>query len=269
MPRLLTQFDAQPAVPPIAFSRWAQFSPPWFDTVVDAPVDAGRTLRLADYDARVRTSPSTPLQNVGTRLTTVASFTEFKWHRIPLPELVWILRNGDDQWFGQSGTTYWEVSALGPTLMGFWRADSVRVWDVTKPWWETRGVAGGAVPIWAMTPTVNELRLGAGGVRHSLALSVAGDYSPERVPGTLKSDGTDPSHPLRSGECLRLTAVAYDRRLAECSTADDRATVHALRFHGCRVNDKTSATAGHNLRTPVGANITVQFRLTDFEVVLS
>jgi hypothetical protein len=256
-----------PSVPPIAFSRWAQFNPPWFRLIGEAPVDILRTIRLSEVDAPVRLSASMPLQNAGTALTTVLSFTQFGKYRVPLPAKVWTLRNGDDQWFGQSSSRYWEVSSLGPTLLGWWRADSVRVWDTTQHWTKTKSVSGGGVPIWAMTPTVDELRRGAGGVRHSLALSVAGNYSPDKVPGTFKSDGTDVNHPLRSGECLRLSDDAYKRLLAECVTADDRAVVFALRFHGCRVNDKTSATAGHNLRTPVGADLTVGLRLLDFEVV--
>jgi hypothetical protein len=269
MPRPLMQWDPTPKVPPLSFSRWAQFSPPWFDLVAGRDVDTVRTARLPEVDDVVRLSPTTPLQNAARGNTTVIGFTDYKVHRVPLPGVVWILKNGDDQWFGQSATHYWEASALGPTLLGWWRADSVRVWDVTKPWWETMSVSGGGVPIWAMTPTPDELARGAGGVRHSLALTLSTNYSPEKVSGWMKSDGTDPTHPLRSGECLRLTDVAHQRRLAEAQTPDDFAVIHALRFHGCRVNDKGSRVAGHNLRMPAGANVTVRLRLTDFEVVVS
>lgn len=267
MPRPLMPWDGEPRVPAIAHTRWAQWSPPWFDLVAMVDIDADRTGRLGEVDDVVRCAPTLPLQNTARGSTTVVSFSEFGVHRVPLPNVVWLLKNGDDQWFGQSSTHYWEVSALGPTFFGWWRAGSVRVWDLTQPWWETRSVSGGGVPIWAMTPTPDELAKGAGGVRHSLALSVAGNYSPEKVPGTFKSDGTDPNHPLRSGECLRLTEQAHQRRLAEAQTPDDYAVVHALRFFGCRVNDKTSKVAGHNLRMPAGARVTLGLRLTDFEVV--
>lgn len=269
MPRPLMPWDAQPKVPPLAFSRWAQFSPPWFDLVAGRDIDRERTARLPQVDDRVRCSPTTPLQNTARGNTTVVGFSDYKIHRVPLPSVVWILKNGDDQVFLQSGDRYYEISACGPSLFGWWRADSVRVWDVTKPWWETPSMSGGGVPIWAMTPTPDELAKGAGGVRHSLALTLSRDYNPAKVPGWFKSDGTDPTHPLRSGECLRLTDKAHQRRIAEAQTPDDYAVVHALRFFGCRVNDKGSIVAGHNLRMPAGANVTLQLRLTDFEVVQS
>lgn len=268
MPRVYSALDRL-TVPPVTFDRWESQGAPWFNDIDHLPIDLERTTRLTEIDLDVRTGASTPLQRASTRRTTVVTFNK-GWptgsHLVPLPDVVWLLRNGDDQWFGFNDTHYWEVSALGPTFWPWWRADGVRVYDLSKPWTQRQGLAGGGVPIWALTPTPQELDLGGGGVRHSLALSLAGNYSKDKAPGTLKTDGTLADHPLRSGELLRLTDLAYRRRLQEASNAHTRAVVVALRRKGARVNDKT-APDSHALRLPVGAQVNLKLRMTDFEVV--
>ena len=270
MPRLLRASEPPPPIPqPSNVVWWAQFNPPWLATVKDAPVDAGRTLRLADYDDRVRTKGQVPLQPANIRNTSVYAFKQFAMSRVPLPDRVQLLPNSDAQWFGVDavGQRYWEVSALGPTLFPWWRADSVRVFDLSKPWQDTPSVCGAGIPMWAMVPHPTSLRAGAGGVRHALHFVVAGGYHPECAPGYTKSDGTDPAHPLRAGESLRITAKAFDRLWAEAETPDDRALLWACMYFGCKVNDQTSLDAGHAIRMPFGADITIGLRLTDFEVV--
>lgn len=266
------------SVPDIVASWWADQDPPWCEPVSSRSVDHVRTaawhrLQTGDRWAdRVRTSANTPLQATGWRNTTVVSF---KWtagvHQIPLPEQVWILRNSDDQWFGVDADRglYYELSALGPTFFAWWRADSVRRLDMSKPWASQRSVAGGGIPIWAMIPRPGELRAGAEGFERALNFVVGGGYSTETVSWLTKSDGGVSGHPLRAGERLRLTASAYDRLYPNCVTADDRSVVWTLRFYGAVVNDRTSATAGHAVRLPVGAQVGVPLHMTDFEVLVS
>ena len=52
-------------------------------------------------------------------------------------------------------------------------------------------------------------------------------------------------------------------------TPDDLGLLEILSTFGAVVNDKTSATAGHNLRLPAGAAVTVRLTITDFEVVVT
>lgn len=247
---------------------------PWCQPVSGARVDLYRTSgleRILTGDPirdRVRLSGNTPLQAAGRSNTNVITWPVVGAHRVPLPEAVWLLRNSDDQWFGVGNGAYWEVSALRTGLLGWW-AMSVVKWDLGKPWNQRNGLAGAGLPIHAMIPRPGELKAGAEAFERALQFVVAGGYSRETVPWVRKSDGGMVDHPLRAGERLRLTATAYDRLYPLCVTPDDRCIVWALRFYGAVVNDKTSATAGHAIRLPAGAETTVALKLTDFEVVQS
>lgn len=272
MPRIMLEHERPAIAPDIAVDLWSDA--PWWRDVTHMPVDRDRTAGLAALDQRVRANGGTPLQVAGTGRTTVVTFS--KWvptgsHLVPLPENVWLLRNGDDQWFGfdLARGHYWECSALGPSL-GFWRADSVRRFDLTLPWNQKIGMAGGGIPIWALIGRPGELRAGSGGVEHGLNLSVAGNYAKAHVSWLRKTDGTLPpsAHPLRAGELLRLTAEAYERLAGDAATAADLAGLWAARHRGVYVNDRTSALAGHAMRFPFGMGLTVGLSLArDFEVV--
>lgn len=271
MPRIMFDHERPATAPDIAVEFWPDS--PWHRTVDHLPVDRDRTAGLAKLVQPVRTSGSTPIQQAGRSNTTVATFS--KWaltgaHRVPLPEVVWLLRNGDDQWFGidLDRGLYYECSALGPSL-GFWRADGVRRFDLSLPWNQRAGVAGGGIPIWALIARVGALRAGSGGVEQALNFSVAGNYAKDMVSWLSKTDGelAPSTHPLRAGECLRLTAEAYARLCAEATTAEQLAALWAMRHHGIYVNDKT-APHSHAVRFPynVGAGLGLMLA-RDFEVV--
>ena len=276
MPRMLNGFDPEPSVPEVMLDWWRAQSPPWAQSVDGRPTDRRRTDRLAGLVTgnttadRVRTKGSTPLQLAGRASTRVTTWPNVGLSRVPLPPVVWTnaATNHDAQWFGVDTVKghYWEVSSLRVGPLGWW-AGSVKRHDLAGRWDATRGLAGGGLPIWAMIPTVAELRAGAGGIDRALNFVVAGSYSVDRVPWIRKGDGTLTDHPLRAGERLRLTAAAYDRHAFEAETADDFAVLEGLRRFGAIVNDKTSVTAGHNLRLPAGAAVTVRLTITDFEVV--
>lgn len=268
MPQLMMPWEIPSTTPDVAFG----WSGPWSESVDGAPVDRDRTAGLAALTETVRCSGGTPLQVANkrtTRVTTWSGWFPTRQHSVPLPEKVWLLRNGDDQWFGidVDRAVYWECSALGPSWPT-WRADSVRRFDLGLPWNQRNGLAGGGIPIWALIARNGELQAGSGGVNRALNLSVAGNYAKACVPWLSKSDGTLPpsQHPLRSGERLRLTAEAYQRLTGEARTVDDFAVLWALRDFGVIVNDKTAAHS-HAIRMPIGCLITVKLKITDFEVV--
>lgn len=258
------------SVPDVAFG-WPDG--PWEQAVDDRPIDQERTAALGRLVSRVRLAGNTPLQVAAdrtTRVTTWRGWAPTGSHAVPLPSKVWLLRNGDDQWFGFDGERehYWEVASLGPSWPT-WRADAAHRFDLSKPWNQRRGLAGGGIPIWALIAFPHELRAGSGGIARALNLSVAGNYARSSVSWLLKSDGTlaDSQHPLRAGERLRLTAEAYQRLTGLAQTPDDWAYLWALRHFGVIVNDKTSAIAGHAIRGPVGLKVTFDLKITDFEVV--
>lgn len=256
-------------VPDIAVPWWTDA--PWHRLVEDRPTDLERTAALAAHDLRVRLSANVPLQLAGWRNTTVVSWQRNRItgvDRVPLPEQVWLLRNGDDNWFGVDPDRglYWETGGMGPSMFGTWRADLVKRFDLDQPWTQTRATTGAGVPLWPLVPTIGELRAGAGGIAHALHLVVAGNYSPDRASWVSKSDGTQPSHPLRAGEWLCLTDEAYLRLSAEALYPDDLAVAYAAWVHGVYVTDKTSPHA-HNLRMPAGARLSLQPFLTDFRVI--
>lgn len=273
MPRIIFDHERPATAPDLAVDLWPDA--PWRRRVDHLPIDADRTAGLALLDQRIRTDGNTPLQAASRVRTQVVTFE--KWfptgsHLVPLPDRVWLLRNGDDQWFGidlENGH-YWECSALGPTFFPWWRADGVRRWDLSLPWIQRIGMAGGGIPIWALIARVGALRAGSGGVEHGLNLSVAGNYAKACVPWLRKTDGTlaPSTHPLRAGECLRLTAEAYERLANEATLPEQLAGLWAARHHGVYVNDKTDPRVGHAMRFPFGVGLGLTLVLArDFEVV--
>ena len=274
MSRMLTAADPAPLVPEVALDWWRAQDPPWAQPIGAAPVDRVRTAGLAglvtgnETADRVRAKGSTPLQLAGKRTTRVLTSPSFGTYKVPLPDVVWTnaATNPDAQWFGVDTVKahYWEVSSLRVGLLGWW-AHGVRRHDLAGRWDAQRGVAGGGIPIWALIPTPSELS--GGTFDRALNFVVAGSYSRERVPWIAKGDGTLVSHPLRAGERLRLTSGARERLWGTAVTPDDLGLLKILSTFGAVVNDKTSATAGHNLRLPAGAAVTVRLTITDFEVV--
>lgn len=272
MPRIIFDHERPPVAPDIAVDLWRDA--PWWRPVDHLPIDEDRTAGLALLDQRIRTDGNTPLQPAArARHLTITFHKGFPTgaHQVPIPEQVWLLRNGDDQWFGMDleRRHYWEVSAFGPSF-GFWRADTVNRWDLNLPWNQRVGMAGGGIPIWALIGRVGALRAGSGGVEHGLNISIAGNYAKACVPWLRKTDGTlaPSTHPLRAGECLRLTAEAYERLCGLATTAEQLAALWAMRYRGVYVNDKTDPRVGHAMRFPYGIQVGLQLVLArDFEVV--
>lgn len=279
MPRILSPHEFPSTTPEFAVDWWASQGAPWFDDdIVSRPVDTVRTngLRsiltgnpLAD---RVRLGNRTPIQHTGRALTTIHTWPVFYRYRVPLPEGVWTNghTNPDWQWFGvdEAAGDYWEVSSIRTGFLGWW-AHAVRRHNFGAPWQSGRSITGGGIPCWAMIPSAAGLTEMAG-VQSALNFVVGGGYSRETVSWVNKSDGGLAVHPLRAGERLRLTAEAFDRRMAEATTAAMRGLVWRLRHRGAIVNDKTAKDVGHSIRLAAGSDVgDWQLHLLDFEVVLT
>lgn len=232
-----------------------------------------RTLLTGNERAdRVRLGDSTPIQRTGPGTTAVHTWPVFYRHRVPLPPGVWANghSNPDWQWFGvdEEAGHYWEVSSIRSTFLGWW-AHYVRRHSFEAPWNAVRSITGAAIPCWAMIPSPRGLTQMAG-VQSALNFVVGGGYSRDKVPWVVKSDGGLAVHPLRAGERLRFTAAAFERRMAEATTAAQRGLVWRLRYRGAIVNDKTSATEGHNIRLAAGSDVgDWDLHPLDFEVVLT
>lgn len=278
MPRMMLAHERPAVAPEVAVDWWADQGAPWFDDdIVDRPVDAERTAGLRTLITgearrdRVRLGDSTPLQHAAARNTTVHTWPYTGSHKVPLPELVWHngFGNPDQQWFGVDEVRglYWEVSSIRTGFFGWW-SHYVRRHDLNGPWNAVRSISGAAIPVWAMIPSTHGITEMAG-VQSAVNFVVGGGYSTDKVDWVVKSDGgLSRSHPLRAGERLRLTAEAFDRRMAEATTAAQRGLVWRLRYRGAIVNDKTAATEGHNIRLAYGSDVRdMELHLLDFEVV--
>lgn len=271
MPRMMMSHERPAVAPDIAVEFFRDA--PWWRPVDHLPVDEDRTAALATLDQRIRTGGNTPLQGAGRSNTTVTTFPAFGIHRVPFPELVWTnaVINPDINWFGidLQNRVYWELSSVRTGFFGWW-AHGAHRWDLTRPWNQRNGLAGGGIAIWALIPRVGALRAGSGGVEHGLNISIAGDYAKAMVPWLTKTDGNlrPADHPLRAGECLRLTAEAYERLCSGETRPEALAVLWAARYRGVYVNDKTSARDGHAMRMPYGIELGLQLALArDFEVV--
>lgn len=267
-------------------SWWSQFTPPWEQRVDKRAVDADRTARLVQHDDRVRTNPGVPLQLAGPKMHrvqhrsqpgTLFPFNPLPTVPLPLQDQVWVeQRTTDHNWFAvdpEKGL-YYEASEMGPVFAWAstpWKAGYIRVFDLNLPWDKQRAsITGGGLPMWPMTPRIEDLNNGEQGVQHALHFIVSGGYSTEPfIPPAVKTDGTKPGHPLRAGARMRLTEAAYYQLSARAKTAHDRAVLWAVRNYGVIVNDRT-APVGHAMRFPASPdlNLTLQLRLTDFEVVI-
>jgi hypothetical protein len=218
----------------------------------------------------VRTTGRVPLQLAAKATTTTLTFPRLGVHRVPLPQAIWVIGNSDRQWFGidLERARYFEVSSLRLSLWGA-SAQSVVSWDLARPWTAERGITGAGVPMWAMVPSLADLRSAGSGT--ALHFVIAGDYSRQLSPLAEelggKTDGTLDDHPIRAGERLRLTDAAFRRLRLDARTPDDHAVLWSLVVRGAICTDKTDATVGHNLRLPVGANVTIALDATDFEVL--
>lgn len=262
MPRILADFEAPARVPDVALDWWRSSSPPWCADVTAMPVDRDRTeaFHQLPVASRVRATGRVPLQVCPRRTTLTVSWRSPGVHRVPFPTEVWVIGNSDRQWFGVDleRMRYWEASAVRPSLWGM-SADRVVSWDLNGPWQAIRGLTGAGVPMWAMMQPDTALHF-----------VVAGDYSEKLSPlGAVfgKTDGTLADHPLRSGERLRMSWQAFDRHLSNARTADDLALLDRAYRRGAILTDQTTADVGHNLRLPVGANVTLALDATDFEVL--
>jgi hypothetical protein len=257
MPRL------DPGLVPIAtHDFWPD--QPWHQSVAGREVDAERTAFLHDeYDLKVRCNGDEPLDpNAGAPLYKVYDakkpspwWKPWPYVRVPLPPVMHIdSGNPDAQVFfiDEQARRYYELSAFGPSWPYPWRADSIHVWDLDRPWTEHRGsLTGAGVPLWPFIPTVDELE--AGHVGRALAFVSAGlddfgrsaGYSDEPPVGfARKTDGKCQRHPLRAGEWLRMDPA----QAPEPKNRQEQTVVETLIEHGAVVLDKTDYEAGHALR---------------------
>lgn len=304
MPRLANFSDKFPTVPDITnVTWWKEFDKPelqsWNTDVSDYKVDTERTealQKIAEKNPTVRclstsrTVPvksGVPLQSVSKTFTKTyeASVPPKYWpftkdnifpnKLVPFPEVVYILSNTDEQWFGIdfANKKYYELSATGPTPLNWpwpWRADGIRVWDLSKDWrLQKGGITGAGLPLWPMVPDPSRLEVGKE-ITHSLHFCSAG-YAPEKVGIATKFDGEHPGHPLRAGERLRLRAD----RIPVCKNPAEIALVNAMLKKGLILTDRTDyrpeseGGASHSIRLPADPRvlISLDLKITDFEVL--
>lgn len=290
MPTTLTAVDRQPDTPDTTgLTWWDEFFPPWCRPVTDYPVDGPRTAGLARWEVfrdgnplPVRVTGNTPLQRAGTALTRTweaknrqsVLWNPFSWARLPLQQKVWLSTNNDHTWFAidQAAGKYYEASAMGPMFWsGYWRADSIRVFDLKRDWRTQQGsISASRIPTWALTPSIEALNRGAGGVQRALPFVAAGYGGPGQwLDPSRGTDGYIVGHPIWNGSRLRFTRAAYERLLAEATNAQDEAIAWTGRHYGFLNVDKTSEDAGHALRLPKSPRlqITSRFWLTDLKLL--
>jgi hypothetical protein len=290
MPRPVTLLDPVPDVPDLSGVRWwDEFSPPWCQLVNERAVDGARTRDLARYEVvrrdevvPVRVGGTTPLQNVGAVSTRVWEaknpksylWNPLSWQRLPLQPKVWISSNNDHTWFGIDRTAqkYYEASAMGPIGLGYqWRADIIRTFDLRKDWRAQQGsISASRIPTWTLVPSIEELELGAGGVRRALPFVAAGyGGKGQWIDPSRGTDGYMVGHPLWNGTRLRFTMGSYLRLMAEAQNVQDEAFAWAGRHVGFIVVDKTSEDAGHAVRMGNSPRLKVScvFTLADVEVL--
>lgn len=305
MPRLANITDRYPDYPDISnLSWWAEFDkadvPNWNTDVSNWDVDIERTKRLEDVaethptvrcntrSTSVPVKSGVPLQEASTSYTKVYEAKEPpKWwpftkdnifpnKLVPLPNVVYILSNTDEQWFGIDfkNKKYYEVSACGPTPFNFpwpWRSDSVRIWDLTKDWRLQRGgITGAGLPLLPMVP--DPVKLINGTPLTSSIHFVSAGYAPEKVGIATKFDGEHPGHPLRAGERLRLRADS----IPICKNIAEITLVNTMLKEGLILTDRTDyrpqaeGGASHAIRLPADPRVLIDLdlKITDFEVLI-
>lgn len=305
MPRLANINDSYPNIPDISsLTWWKEFDKPgvqtWNTDISTLKVDLERTERLKEIainNPTVRCSSlsrsvpvksGVPLQVASKVFTKTyeAKATPTWWpftkdnlfpnKLVPFPEIVYILSNTDEQWFGIDfiNKKYYEVSACGPTPFNWpwpWRADGIRVWDLSKDWRiQSGGITGAGLPLWPMVPDPAKL-LTEQPINHSLHFCSAG-YAPQKVGIATKFDGEHPGHPLRAGERLRLRAD----RIPICKTIQEFTLVNTMLRYGLILTDRTDyrpesqGGASHSIRLPADSRVSINLDLsiTDFEIIL-
>lgn len=298
MPRLANAQDKLPEIPQANVRWWSDFksSNPmdnWDTDISGYSVDLKRTAGLAniiqpvrctrnDNDKKVPIKSGTPLQKASTKFTKTyeanakPSFLNwFPSQQLPLPDVVYILSNTDEQWYAIDDVRglYYEANALGPTPFNWpapWRADKISVWDLSVDWRKQTGKGTSAikVPIWPMIPKMENLLSGKN-LNHSLHLVAAGYQKDEKVGIARGTDGPLLNHPLRAGERLRLRAD----RVPPARNIQERTLISAMLTYGLIVSDRTrwdELSPGHSIRLPIDPRIDLDLDLniTDFEVIL-
>lgn len=300
MPRLANTTDKFPTVPDISsLSWWKEFDKPgvqnWNTDVSGYKVDVKRTealqevakthsyVRCSTVSKTVPVKTGVPLQTASPKFTkTYEAKVPPTWNNwfpsqmVPFPDVVYILSNTDEQWFGIDfvNKKYYEVSATGPTLFGFpapWRADNIRVWDLKRDWrLQKSGITGAGLPLWPMVPKPEDLIAGKR-IAHSLHFVSAG-YAPEKTGIATKFDGEHPGHPLRAGERLRLRTDS----IPICKNIAEITLVNTMLKEGLILTDRTDyrpqaeGGASHAIRLPADPRVTINLDLniTDFEVLI-
>ncbi len=160
----------------------------------------------------------------------------------------------DTQWIGFDfdKKEMWEVGAMRPTFFGewVWAAYSVSVWDLTKPWTETKnGVTATNLPMVPMIPRYEEFL--AGEIKHALQFS-ADKYNRKVVWPARGADGDHPDSPLCPGHRL---ALRQDWKPSRTLTQQEQILVTALKKYGAFVSDKTNPDHGSTIRKPMDPRI--------------
>lgn len=292
MPRPLTITDPTPQVPDVSdLSWWDEYQPRWCQVISQCPVDVIRTEALADWEVRrttagkttvvpIRVSGYTPLQLVGKTMTRVYEaknprsvlWNPSTWVQVPLQQQVWISNNNDHTWFAVDPLRrfYYEAGSFGPMPGGYWwRADTVRVFNMNQQWTNNSSISASRIPVWALVPTIEELDRGAGGVKRALPFVAAGYGIGQPIWPSRGTDGYLLGHPLVNGSRMRFTRRAVERLGPQVKTQHDAALLWAGAEYGFLNVDKTSESAGHSVRLPQDPrlNITLRFTLADMEVV--
>lgn len=296
MPRLANFQDPLPYLPNVSdLDWWSSFKDPnpmknWTTDISSLPIDNVRTNKLAyiTENVRCRREPEpvpilngVPLQLANTRTTKVyeAKATPswnnwFPSRQVPLPEVVYILSNTDEQWFGIDPVNqiYYECSAIGPTPFGWpapWRADNICIWDLKRDWrLQKTGITGAKLPLWPMVPKIEKLLAGVE-LGHSLHFVAAG-YEKDLVGIARATDGPFTNgHPLRAGERLRLRKD----RIPTAKNPQEQSLITTMLTRGLIVTDRTrwdALTPGHSIRLPIDPRVSINLELsiTDFEVIL-
>ena len=152
------------------------------------------------------------------------------------------------------------------------------VWDLKKPWNQTKGgVCAAQIPYLPIMLTNDDFRRGR--IDHVMGL-VMNNYGRERTGPARGGDGLWSGHPVRSGERLRVRAeivnfwLDLDARGGVKLTPEDRIFLQGGREMGFIVMDKqTNATDGSGWGAVVTAQdfrlegLTIPLNLSDLEVV--
>lgn len=247
---------------------------PWRDTTNGRKVDLDRTAALADVDMPVTinagkkphqgTSYGYPI-NVADRArrvpvrnlsTTSKAGDEPEVHLLPLPKLIRI--EGDP-----AGAFDRHLKLVDPISMVCWEAiqahviehshvnvgysgsgDGLTRWDMSRRWTTDdpgRGVVAANVP---HTPLLARRDEVPGGIHHVLPLVMPAYSDDDPVGWARATDGEDPRHPLRAGDIIKLTCVAWIRLCERFAVGTpERAIADALFTYGAMVIDKTPGKA--------------------------